>query len=107
MANSYFYWHEGMDHFLVFHHDVLCCLEFEHPKLNSWIRPCSMPPLWGEALRTATFLTNICLTNAKSFMSPGELLFGHPPPYHTLRVFGCLCYPNILYTMPNKLSPGM
>jgi transposase InsO family protein len=66
----------------------------------------SMPPsLWAEALHTATFLINIRPTNAQTLTTPYELLFGLTPSYHTLRVFGCLCYPNITSTTPNKLSP--
>ena len=32
-------------------------------------------------------------------------LFGSPPSYKHLRVFGCTCYPNTSSTTPHKLSP--
>jgi hypothetical protein len=32
-------------------------------------------------------------------------LFGSPPSYEHLRVFGCACYPNTSATTPHKLSP--
>jgi histone deacetylase 1/2 len=65
-----------------------------------------MPPsFWAEALSTATFLINIRPTSATSFTTPFETLHGTIPPYDTLRVFGCLCYPNTLATSPNKLAP--
>jgi hypothetical protein len=32
-------------------------------------------------------------------------LFGSPPSYEHLRVFGCTCYPNSSSTTPHKLSP--
>jgi histone deacetylase 1/2 len=34
-----------------------------------------------------------------------KLLLGHDPSYDHLRVFGCLCYPNLTTTAANKLSP--
>jgi hypothetical protein len=75
--------------------NVICTLLFQ----------ASMPPsLWAEALHTATFLINIRPTKATSLSTPYERLLGTTPPYHTLRVFGCLCYPNTLSTSPNKLS---
>jgi histone deacetylase 1/2 len=38
-------------------------------------------------------------------MTPFALLFGVAPDYAHLRVFGCLCYPNIASTAPHKLAP--
>jgi len=38
-------------------------------------------------------------------MTPHQLLLGAPPLYDELRVFGCLCYPNVMPTTANKLSP--
>jgi hypothetical protein len=35
---------------------------------------------------------------------PFELLFGSPPAYDHLRVFGCLCFPNMAATSTHKLS---
>ncbi|KAL8153802.1 hypothetical protein V2J09_011562 [Rumex salicifolius] len=36
---------------------------------------------------------------------PHTLLFRQPPDYTHLRVFGCLCYPNVTATAPHKLTP--
>jgi histone deacetylase 1/2 len=38
-------------------------------------------------------------------ITPHDLLLDTPPRYDELRVFGCLCYPNISATTPNKLNP--
>lgn len=38
-------------------------------------------------------------------LTPYQLLFHQPPDYSHLRVFGCLCYPNVLPTTPHKLAP--
>src|SRR6185312_9091757 len=36
--------------------------------------------------------------------TPHHALFGTPPRYDHLRVFGCACYPNISTTAPHKLA---
>jgi hypothetical protein len=60
---------------------------------------------WAEALATATHLVNRRRCRATGQVTPFELLFGVPPDYSELRVFGCLCYPNLSATAPNKLAP--
>ena len=35
--------------------------------------------------------------------SPFEVLFGHLPDYHSLKVFGCVCYPYLRPYNPHKL----
>ena len=47
---------------------------------------------WGECVLTAGFLINRTPTKLLNWKSPYELLFGKPPPYKQLRVFGYLCY---------------
>jgi histone deacetylase 1/2 len=60
---------------------------------------------WAEALTTATYLINRRPCRATGTATPFELLFGAPPDYDALRVFGCLCYPNLTATAPHKLAP--
>ena len=66
----------------------------------------SMPPAyWAESLRTATYLFNLHPTKTLQNRTPHQALFGTPPSYAHLRVFGCRCYPNLSATMPHKLAP--
>jgi hypothetical protein len=47
---------------------------------------------WGEAVCTAVYLINGQPSTKLSNKCPGEVLFGKPPKYDHLRVFGCTCY---------------
>jgi hypothetical protein len=61
---------------------------------------------WPDALATATYTLNRCPCRPRKNATPYELLFGHSPSYaHLLRVFGCLCYPNLTATAAHKLAP--
>jgi transposase InsO family protein len=60
---------------------------------------------WAEALATATFLLNRRPCKAIGPRIPYTRLLGRSPPYNTLWVFGCLCYPNIASTAAHKLRP--
>jgi hypothetical protein len=78
--------------------------------LNDCIRTmlmqsCAPIAFWVEALQTATYLINMCPCRAIGTTTLFELLLGVPPSYNHLRVFGCLCFPNLSATVPNKLSP--
>ncbi|KAL8171265.1 hypothetical protein V2J09_023069 [Rumex salicifolius] len=65
-----------------------------------------MPPLfWIEALNTTTHLLNLIPTKTITNLMPHTSLYDSPLTYSHLRVFGCLCYPNLSSTMPHKLSP--
>jgi hypothetical protein len=76
--------------------DTVRCLLFQ----------ASVPPrFWVAALSTATYLLNILPTKTLNFSTPHLSLFGKPPSYVHLRVFGCKCYPNLTATATNKLSP--
>lgn len=63
------------------------------------------PPYWTEALATATYLLNRRPSSAVHSAIPYELLFQKTPTYDHLRVFGCLCYPNLSATAQHKLAP--
>jgi transposase InsO family protein len=65
-----------------------------------------MPPkYWVEALNTATYLLNRRPSKTINFVTPYQILFNHAPNYSHLRIFGCLCYPNLLPQTPHKLAP--
>jgi len=59
---------------------------------------------WAEALATATYLINWRPCRATASATPYSLLFGVPPAYDELRVFGCRCYPNMISTPAHKLA---
>uniref|UniRef100_A0A453GJS8 Integrase catalytic domain-containing protein n=1 Tax=Aegilops tauschii subsp. strangulata TaxID=200361 RepID=A0A453GJS8_AEGTS len=63
------------------------------------------PPFWVEDLHTATYLLNRRPSRVIAPHTPHYLLYGIPPTYDHLRVFGCLCFPNQYATMANKLAP--
>ncbi|PKI45871.1 hypothetical protein CRG98_033670 [Punica granatum] len=48
--------------------------------------------LWGECVSTAIHLINITITPLLGNKSPHEVLFGKPPNYSNLRVYGSLRY---------------
>ena len=78
--------------------------------LNNSIRTmllhASMPPAyWAEALAAACYLLNRRPSSSISHEVPFTRLHGQPPTYSHLRVFGCLCYPNLQATSPHKLAP--
>jgi hypothetical protein len=60
---------------------------------------------WVERLHTATYLLNRLPTKTISASCPHHALFGTPPTYEHLRVFGYECYPNMSATAPHKLAP--
>jgi hypothetical protein len=78
------------------------------PLMTLWHHHVSITPtriFWAEALATATYLINSRTCKAINSLVPYMRLHGSPPTYATLRVFGCLCYPNVASTSPHKVSP--
>ncbi|CAA7029694.1 unnamed protein product [Microthlaspi erraticum] len=63
------------------------------------------PAYWVEALHVAVHLINILPSSAIQNQVPYTLLFQKPPTYDHLKVFGCLCFPNLNHSNLHKLSP--
>jgi hypothetical protein len=53
---------------------------------------------WAEGLHTSTYLLNRLPSTACPTPTPHQALFGTPPRYDHLHVFGCACYPNTAST---------
>ena len=49
-----------------------------------------LPRFWAESLHTATYLLNRLPSTASPAPTPHHALFGNPPRYDHLRVFGCV-----------------
>ena len=60
---------------------------------------------WSNAFLTATYFINRLPTPTLQMSSPYHKLFGSPPNYSKLRVFGCLCYPWLRPYSLHKLAP--
>jgi hypothetical protein len=60
---------------------------------------------WAEGLHTSTYLLNRLPSAACPAPTPHHALFGIPPRYDHLRIFGCACYPNTTATSSHKLDP--
>lgn len=59
----------------------------------------------AETLATAYYLLNRRPSSSIHSEVPYARLFREPPAYDHLRVFGCLCYPNLQATSAHKLAP--
>lgn len=63
------------------------------------------PIYWVEALHVAAQILNITPSSAIQHQIPFTRLFKKKPSYEHLRVFGCLCFPNLNHSHLSKLSP--
>lgn len=59
---------------------------------------------WVEALHVAAHIFNILPSSSINNEIPFSRLFHKPVSYDHLRIFGCLCYPNLLPTSDHKLA---
>ncbi|WVZ67851.1 hypothetical protein U9M48_016875 [Paspalum notatum var. saurae] len=78
--------------------------------LNNSIRTmllhASLPPTYrAEGLPTACYLHNRRPSSSIQHDIPFTRPHNQPPTYNHLRVFGCLCYPNMQATSKHKLAP--
>jgi hypothetical protein len=74
--------------------------------IRSMLFQASMPArYWGEALHTATNLLNHLPCKAISISCLFVALDSVAPSYEHLRVFGCVCYPNLSAQTAHKLAP--
>ncbi|PKI60765.1 hypothetical protein CRG98_018848 [Punica granatum] len=60
---------------------------------------------WGECVTTAAHLINVTPTSLLEGKSSYEVLFGRPPNYFNLRIFGCLCYSHDRPRDKDKFKP--
>jgi hypothetical protein len=67
------------------------------------MQSCAPPVFWVEALNTATYLLNRHPSKATGPLTLFELLFGVPPEYVHLCIFGCLYFPNMSSTSTDKI----
>lgn len=63
------------------------------------------PKFWCEAAHTAIHIINRIPSSVLGKVSPYECLFGHPPSYSHLKVFGCLLFIHFPSLERNKLFP--
>ncbi|PRQ16261.1 putative RNA-directed DNA polymerase [Rosa chinensis] len=60
--------------------------------------------LWVEAVLTSVYLINLLPTPVFDWATPYSCLYGRSPPYSSLRVFGCSCFPYLGPYVSDKLS---
>eukprot|EP00268_Persea_americana_P066503 TRINITY_DN9065_c0_g1_i14.p1 TRINITY_DN9065_c0_g1~~TRINITY_DN9065_c0_g1_i14.p1 ORF type:complete len:150 (-),score=25.82 TRINITY_DN9065_c0_g1_i14:419-826(-) len=63
------------------------------------------PNFWCDAAQTVVYLINRLPSSVLGQTTPFGVLFGHTPSYSHLRVFGCLCFVDLLPIEHTKLSP--
>jgi hypothetical protein len=98
-------------------HMAPCCAFPAHTPLHKTARPnpvysqqfCMNPSSCIHATiilgRGSFYLLNRRPSSCINSEVPHTRLYRVPPIYDHLRVFGCLCYPNLQATSPHKLAP--
>jgi hypothetical protein len=61
---------------------------------------------WVDGLYTATYLLNCLPCKAIIVSCPYVTLYDVTPSYEHMRMFGCVCYPNLSAQAAHKLPPG-
>jgi histone deacetylase 1/2 len=65
----------------------------------------SMPlKYWDKAFIATTYLTNRTPSRIQNFDIPLNRLYHEKPDYHSLRIFGCSCWPNLRPYNSRKLE---
>jgi hypothetical protein len=83
-----------------------CSLRTINNMLCSLLFQASMPArYWVEALHTVTYMLNHLPHKAISASCPYVALYGAAPSYEHLRVFGCVCYPNLSHKLLTNCPP--
>ena len=59
---------------------------------------------WWNSFSTVVFLINRLPTQVLAHKSPYEIVYGHAPNFHFLKVFGCACFPFLRPFNQNKLQ---
>ncbi len=59
---------------------------------------------WGEAMNTAVYIKNRCLTKALDSKTPQEAWNGRKPNVSHLRVFGCKAFTHVPDEKRTKLE---
>jgi hypothetical protein len=86
---------------------VDCSLRTINNMICSLLFQAFMPACyWVEALHTATYLLNHLHYKAINVSCSYVALYGVAPSYEHLRVFGCVCYPNLSAQAAHKLAPS-
>lgn len=60
--------------------------------------------IWVEAVLTSIYLINLLPTPILNWDNPHTRLYGSPPSYSSLHIFGCSCFPHLRSYVSDKLS---